>query len=95
MIEQSLSNAQINLISALTDELPVLRARLNISQGKLANSIGISRQTYGSIETGKRPMSWTIFVALIGYFLQNTQTKIMLEQIPGFSEALNNIFNAY
>ena len=34
------------LMSMLRNELPVLRARLGISQAKLAEMIGISRQTY-------------------------------------------------
>lgn len=44
------------LISSLTEELPVLRARIGLSQGDLASMVGVSRQTYSSIETGKRKM---------------------------------------
>lgn len=33
------------LIEILTDELPVLRAKIGISQGDISNIIGISRQT--------------------------------------------------
>lgn len=39
------------LIEILTDELPVLRAKIGISQGDISNIIGISRQTYNAIET--------------------------------------------
>ena len=35
----------------LTAELPVLRARLGVSQEKMASAIGVSRQTYSAIET--------------------------------------------
>ena len=52
----------------LRDELPVLRAKLGISQGTLADRIGISRQTYSSIETGKREMTWTTALALVAFF---------------------------
>lgn len=38
------------LIEILTDELPVLRAKIGISQGDISNIIGISRQTYNAIE---------------------------------------------
>lgn len=41
------------LIEILTDELPVLRAKIGISQGDISNIIGISRQTYNAIETKK------------------------------------------
>lgn len=47
------------VIALLRNELPVLRAKARVSQEDIANKIGISRQTYSSIETGKREMSWT------------------------------------
>lgn len=52
------------LMSMLQNELPVLRARLGISQAKLAEMIEISRQTYNVIENGKREMTWPIFLSL-------------------------------
>ena len=51
-------NEQDRLIALLTDELPVLRARLKISQDELSRRIGISRQTYSLIETKKQKISW-------------------------------------
>lgn len=51
-------------MSMLQNELPVLRARLGISQAKLAEMIEISRQTYNVIENGKREMTWPIFLSL-------------------------------
>ena len=39
------------LITILTEELPVLRAKIDLSQDELSDIIGISRQTYSSIET--------------------------------------------
>ena len=39
------------LIEVLTEELPVLRAKIGLSQDDLSDIIGISRQTYSSIET--------------------------------------------
>ena len=38
-------------INDLTENLASLRAKIGISQGDLANLIGVSRQTYSSIET--------------------------------------------
>ncbi len=45
------------IVELLRKELPVLRAKARISQEDIAEKIGISRQTYSSIETGKREMS--------------------------------------
>lgn len=54
------------LMSMLRNELPVLRARLGISQAKLAEMIGISRQTYNVIENERNDMA---DLSLIGSFL--------------------------
>ena len=46
------------LIEKLVGELPLLRLKLGVSQDELANLLDISRQTYSSLETRKRKMSW-------------------------------------
>ena len=46
------------LIQTLTGALPVLRAAIGISQGEIAEYIGVSRQTYCAFEIGKRQMSF-------------------------------------
>ena len=48
------ANNRKQLIARLTYDLPVLRARLGVSQEELAEKIGMSRQTYNAIETGKK-----------------------------------------
>lgn len=70
-----------NLMEQFRNELPVLRARARASQEVIAEKIGISRQTYSGIETGKREMTWTIFLALLAFFQNNEQTKTMIDQI--------------
>jgi len=62
-------------IEKLTEELPVLRARLHISQGELARDVGISRQTYSLLETGKQKMTWITFIAMIAYFSSHAKTR--------------------
>ncbi|MFR8293793.1 MAG: helix-turn-helix transcriptional regulator [Ruminococcus sp.] len=63
------------LIRSLTDQLTVLRTKAEVSQEQLALVIGISRQTYSTIETKKKQMSWQIYMALILYFNSNEKTK--------------------
>lgn len=85
-------NAKRNyLIERLVNELPVLRARLGASQADIAQRGGISRQTYNSIETGKRMMNWTTFVALIAVFQSNDQTREMMKRIDSFEDELIKI----
>lgn len=66
---------RIEQIDILTDELPVLRAMIRISQADLAREIGISRQTYSLIETKKQKMTWVTYMAMIAYFGNNRKTR--------------------
>lgn len=77
-----------HLMETLTYELPVLRTRLGISQQELARRVGISRQTYNNIETGKKKINWLTFNALIAVFESNDETNAMLEKIDGFKNEL-------
>ena len=82
------------IIELLRKELPVLRAKARISQEDIAEKIGISRQTYSSIETGRREMSWTTFLALIAYFQNNESTKKMISEINGLTEGIEMIMES-
>lgn len=79
------------LIMTLTAELPVLRARLGVSQEKMASAIGVSRQTYSAIETKTKKMSWTMFMALIAVLDLNEATSVMLDQIPDFIQIIREL----
>lgn len=68
-------NRKNEYIETLTSELPVLRARLHISQADLARGVGISRQTYSLIETGKQQMTWVTFMATIAFFSGSEKTR--------------------
>ena len=63
------------LISRLADELPVLRLKIGLSQDELANLLGISRQTYSTIETKRRKMMWSTYLSLVLIFYHNEQTR--------------------
>lgn len=82
---------KLDLMMTLAAELPVLRARLGISQEVIAKNIGLSRQTYCAIENGTRKMTWTIFMALVAFFDLNEATSVMLDQMPGFIQSIRNI----
>ena len=93
MKNESRSEKKSRLIKALKDDLPVLRARVGLSQEAIADKIGVSRQTYSSIETGKREMAWTTFLALVAFFQNNEQTMSMLKQIDGLLEGVEKILH--
>ena len=68
-------------IEKLTEELPVLRARLHISQGELARGVGLSRQTYSLLETRKQKMTWITFMAMIAFFSSHARTRKDLKSL--------------
>lgn len=78
------------LIDNMTENLPVLRARLNMTQEELANKIGLSRGTIISIENSKRPMTWSTFMSLILLFSHNERTSKLLEVMDIFTQELHN-----
>lgn len=91
---EKLSEIKSSLVEILRNELPVLRAKARISQEEIAEKIGISRQTYSSIETGKREMSWTTFLALMAFFQNNDSTKQMVNSIEGLSKGVETIIDS-
>ena len=68
-------------IAALAGELVSLRSKAGISQGELAAVLGVSRQTYGSIERGDRHMTWNMFLSLILFFDYDKQTHPELRKL--------------
>lgn len=81
------------LIEILTEELPALRAKLAITQEELCGIVGISRQTYSSIETKKKKMSWNIFLSLIMFFTNNDKTVHVIDSIGAFPDELKESLN--
>lgn len=84
---------QAKLIDALTAELATLRAKAEISQGDLAALLGISRQTYSTIEGGSKKMSWGIYLSLLLYYDYNVKTHTMIRNIGAFPEELVRLIN--
>lgn len=83
-------NEQKRLIQTMTENLPMLRAKLDISQEELARIIGISRQTYCAIESYKRNMSWKTYLSLVLFFDINISTHNILHHINAFPDVLTD-----
>jgi DNA-binding XRE family transcriptional regulator len=79
-----------NLMVSMADNLVVLRKKLDLTQAKLADKIGIGRQTLIDIEKKKRPMTWNIFVALLLVFRANSGTSDLLDYFCIYTVELNN-----
>lgn len=81
------------LIELLANNLPVLRAKIGVSQEEVSNIIGVSRQTYSSIETKKRKMAWSMFLSLVLFFGCNDGTATMLDGMGILTPQLNDFLN--
>lgn len=66
-------------INRMAENLPVLRAKFGLTQEELGLKIDVSRQTIVAIETKKRKMTWSVFLALITIFKRNDVTSQLLD----------------
>ncbi len=79
------------LIDKMTENLPVLRKKLKLSQENLANFIGSSRYTVMLIETKKRRMTWNTFLSLVLLFDKNEETAVLLRALEIYTEDLDKM----
>ena len=87
---------QINkeeLIDKFIYELPILRARIDMTQDEISEIAGLSRQTYSALETRKRKMTWSNFMALLFVFYFNPVTKDEIENAGVFPSELKEIMS--
>lgn len=74
------------MIADLTDSLVLLRTKAGVSQSELANIIGVSRQTYGSIERRTQTMTWCTYLSLILFFDYCKKTHHMIRSLGVFPD---------
>lgn len=76
----------------MAENLPVLRAKCGITQEQLGRLVDMSRQTVVAIETGKRTMTWSVFLAFLMIFKSNDHTKPILSSLGIYTEELGSFF---
>lgn len=62
----------------LSENMRLLRSKLGISQAKLAEIMGVSRQTINTVENQQQKMTWHLFVSLILFFSYADDTRELL-----------------
>lgn len=77
------------LISNMTDNLPILRKKLNLTQEGFAVIVGVDRSTIAAIENHKRPMSWSLFLASLMVFTKNKETDKLLNVLDIYTDEFN------
>ena len=89
----TMENNEINrekLIRNMTENLPMLRTRLGLTQEELADKIGVSRSTILSIENKKREMTWNTFLSLILLFTKNETTNKLLNVLEIYTDEFHD-----
>ena len=71
-------------LGKMIKHLPVLRTSIRITQQELARKIGITRQSMMAIETGKRQLQWSNYLALVLVFYQYEDSKKLMENFELF-----------
>ena len=78
------------LIRNMTENLPMLRTRLGLTQEELADKVGVSRSTILSIENQKREMTWNTFLSLILLFTKNEATNKLLNVLEIYTDKFHD-----
>lgn len=81
--------AKSKLTKELAADLPLMRAKLGLSQEELGAKIGITRQTIVAFETGKRPISWSVYLSLMFLFFRNESTKKLVWVLGLYTKELD------
>lgn len=78
MADAAFSQRKEKYQKSLSKNIPLLRAKLSLSQTELAELIGSSRQTISLIECGTREMMWDTCLSLTFLFLMNSETRALM-----------------
>lgn len=78
------------LIDRMTENLPVLRKKADITQTELAEMIGVSKFTVLAIEKKQRKMTWNTFLSLMMVFTKNKETDKMLTLFEIYTDEFND-----
>lgn len=81
MEKEPLTQKQEEYIEKMVKHLPVLRTSIRITQKDLAKKIGVTRQSMMLIETRRRPLQWSTYLALVFVFQQFDDTKMLLDSL--------------
>lgn len=82
------------LMDKMAKNLPALRAKTGLTQAKLADMIGVSRQTLVAVENKKRKMTWSAFLSCFLVFHKNPDTAIMLKVFDIYTNELDEYLGA-
>jgi len=80
-------NKQVH-IDKLTENLPMLRAKMKLTQKEFANIIGVSSYTILAIEKKQRKMTWNTFLSILMVCMSNEEMRPILSALGIYSDEL-------
>ncbi len=92
MMDISNEEKKQEYIDRMLDHIVALRTMLHMTQLEMASILGVGRQTLVSIETRKRPMTWSMFLSLMFVFSQRPETRPLLEIFGIYSDEMKAIY---
>ncbi len=78
-----------DLMRNMVKNLPTLRRSLGVSQGELAELVGVSRSTISNIENHKQVLQWNLFLSLLLVFIKNKETDKLLNVFGIYTDEFN------
>lgn len=84
MEQRRMGMFQYEYIEKMVKNLPLLRTAAGLTQAQLGKILGTSRQTIVAIENKKRPLPWSLYLAMVLIFNQYEGAKILIETFDLF-----------
>lgn len=79
------------IVKEFVELLPMLRARLGITQKELGERVGATRQTILFVENKRRQLIWSMFLSLAFLFVMDSRTRPFLMASGVINEELSKI----
>ena len=86
MNQREVGAMQNEYIERMVKKLPVLRMTAGYTQAQLGKKVGMSRQSMVAIENRKRPLPWSLYLAIVLVFMQNDDSKKLMENFELYDE---------
>ena len=84
---------KFDLCRILASNLPTLRTKAEMSQTELAERLGLSRVTISGIESKRRMMQWSTFLAAVLYFSRDTEIERLMSVMGILDDDVRQILN--
>lgn len=86
MNKEERKTIQQQYMDKMVNHLPTLRSAAKLTQNQFGEKLGIARSTVVVLESKGRPLQWNMYLAMVLIFLQNEDSKKLLESFEIYDE---------